>query len=307
MRWSYAVLAIAFAAYGEASLLRGRTQELEQSGDWAALAEAEAEDQSFLLHQIDQMESQLVELQHYLEAVGRKPVMAGLQISAAPVNKTAKAAVKSVAKTSEPKKETKVAAKKEDEDPAKMLASMHIPNLGKGLMGKAALAPMLAMLKGMYTDTKQRIAEQNTREDKSKKWFTSKEAEHKQKLESIEAKFKAHKLNEEFHTNETRDENRYFNYWERCRQRQHRGFHTNLKIQHAMMTKVKKMIDMYEKALSPKAADQATAKKEVAQMTGMPEIVFLQRSVSDFCHESLVEVRKERSELQQWATEGVAF
>lgn len=315
MRWSFVVLAVAFAVRGEASQLRGRTESLEQSGDWAALAEAEAEDQRFLLHQIDQTESQLVQLQHYLEAVGRKPaVLAGLQISATPVNKTAKVSVKPAAKPAEPKKEVKeVAAKTEKAEPEadaaadKMLASMHLGSAAKGLMGKAALAPMLAMLKGLYSDSKQRISEQNTREDKSKKWFTSKEAEHKQKLATIEDRFKAHKLSEEFHTNETRDENRYFSYWERCRQRQHRQFHTNLKIQHAMMTKVKKMIDMYEKALSTKASDQAAAKKEVAQMSGMPEIVFLQQSVSDFCHQSLAEVRKERTELQEWATNGLVF
>merc|ERR1719316_1109566 len=144
------------------------------------------------------------------------------------------------------------------------------------LKGKMALAPMLAMLKGLYDDSKSRIAEQNVREEKSKKWFAGKEAEHKAKLATIEGRFQNHTLSEEFRTNETRDENRYFNYWERCRQRQHRQFHTNLKIQHAMMTKVKKMINMYEKALSPKATDQAQAKKQLGQMTGMPEIVFLQ-------------------------------
>merc|ERR1719453_1016431 len=152
---------------------------------------------------------------------------------------------------------------------------------------------------GLYQDSKDRISQQNAREEKSKKWFTEKEADHKAKLASIEGKFQNHTLSEEFRTNETRDENRYFNYWERCRQRQHRQFHTNLKIQHAMMTKVKKMIDMYEKALSPKAADQTQAKKQLSQMTGMPEIVFLQKSVVEFCKDTLAEVQKERDELHK--------
>merc|ERR1719426_480556 len=155
-------------------------------------------------------------------------------------------------------------------DPAKLVASLGIPSLK--LKGKAALAPMLAMLKGLYDDSKSRIAQQNTREEKSKKWFAAKEAEHKAKMDSIEGKFKNHTLSEEFRTNETRDENRYFGYWSRVRERQHRQFHTNLKIQHAMMNKVKKMVDMYEKTLSPKVIDQAAAKKQIAQMTGMPEI-----------------------------------
>jgi len=121
-------------------------------------------------------------------------------------------------------------------------------------------------------------------------------------MDTIEGKFKNHTLSEEFRTNETRDETRYFTYWSRCRERQHRQFHTNLKIQHAMMMKTKKMIDMYENAISTKPADQAKAKKELQSASGgMPEIVFLQQSVGSFCRDSLVEVRKERAELQDLA------
>merc|ERR1719158_2524616 len=142
------------------------------------------------------------------------------------------------------------------------MASLGIPSMTsmKGIKGVAALVPMLGMLKGLYQDSKDRITQQNTREEKSKKWFAEKEAEHKAKLEQIEGKFKNHTLSEEFRTNETRDENRYFNYWSRCRERQHRQFHTNLKIRHAMMMNTKKMIDTYEKALSTKPSDQQAAR-----------------------------------------------
>merc|ERR1719158_2824215 len=142
------------------------------------------------------------------------------------------------------------------------MASLGIPSMTsmKGIKGVAALAPMLAMLKGLYQDSKDRISQQNAREEKSKKWFADKEAEHKAKLATIEGRYKNGTLSEEFHTNETRDENRYFSYWSRCRERQHRQFHTNLKIQHAMMMKTKKMIDVYEKALSSKPSDQAAAR-----------------------------------------------
>merc|ERR1719359_1153740 len=187
-------------------------------------------------------------------------------------------------------------------DPAKLVASLGLPNMGGGKAKSAAmLVPMLGMLKGLYQDSKDRISQQNAREEKSKKWFADKEAEHKAKLAKIEGKFKNGTLSEEFRTNETRDETRYFSYWSRCRERQHRQFHTNLKIQHAMMNKVKKMIDMYEKTLSGKASDQEQAKKQLGQVAGgMPEIVFLQEAqhtVATFCSESLAEVRKERVEL----------
>ena len=84
-------------------------------------------------------------------------------------------------------------------------------------------------------------------------------------------------MNDEFYTNETRDETRMWKYWEGCRTRQHSQFHTSLKIQHATMTKVKTMIDMYEKTISGKA-DQKKIKKElnVASGGGMPDIVFIQ-------------------------------
>jgi len=245
--------------------------------------------------------------------VAKKEVVT--QVAKTPVKEVAK-----IAKTSA-KKDTK------DMDTAKLAKEIGMPNMPslssvKGLKGAMALAPMLAMLKGLYEDSKDRISQQNVREEKSKKWFAEKEVEHKAKVASIEGKFANHTLSEEFRTNETRDETRYFSYWSRCRERQHRQFHTNLKIQHGMMMKTKKMMDMYEKALSPKADDQAQAKKMLHQQTGMPEIVFLQNDDFDavrsqvfaFCTESLDEVQKERvevhkdSELQkQLARDGVTY
>lgn len=284
---------------------------MEASGEWAVLAEAESEDRSFLLGQLDETENELVKLQSSLEVAGRSTGgLVGLQISASPEVKPAARApeTKPVAKVAPAavKKEAAKPAKKEM-DPEKMMASVSVAGLK--LKGAAALAPMLAMLKGLYQDSKDRIAQQNAREEKSKKWFATKEGEHKEKLDKIEGKFKNGTLSQEFRTNETRDETRYFTYWSRCRERQHRQFHTNLKIQHAMMMKTKKMVDMYEKALSPKAEDQAQAKKALSGATGMPEIVFLQevqRTVGSFCRDSLAEVRKERVELQEMAHESLA-
>merc|ERR1719247_3519129 len=81
-----------------------------------------------------------------------------------PVNATA--AVKPTVKAPEAKKEKAAvatnAAKKDaaqETDPAAVMASLHLPSLK--LKGKAALAPMLAMLKGLYEDSKDRISQQN--------------------------------------------------------------------------------------------------------------------------------------------------
>merc|ERR1719230_1585819 len=101
------------------------------------------------------------------------------------------------------------------------------------------------------------------------------------------ARAKNHTLSDEFLKNETRDENRLWAYWEKVRERQHRQFHTSLKIQHGMMTKVKTMMDMYEKAMSG-GAKSAEVKKELAHVEGgAPEVVFLDVSeVSHFVSES---------------------
>jgi glutaredoxin 2 len=308
---------------GDAKVLRGQSDSyalsVESSGDWATYAQAESEDRNFLLEQLDDTESELVKLQQFLVNVEQTSgVLAGLQLSATPGKKNVTEPVanrkidadkkKTIAPVADAKVDAAALAASAAADPMKLVASLSMPN--SKIKNIAALAPMLAMLKGLYADSKDRISQQNTREEKSKKWFSDKEAEHKRRMDTIEAKFKNHTLSEEFRTNETRDENRYFSYWSRCRERQHRQFHTNLKIQHAMMNKVKKMIDMYEKTLSGKASDQEAAKKQLGQVTGgMPEIVFLQdaqRSVSSFCSESLGEVRKARGELQQMAREILA-
>lgn len=329
MRRSTVALILSFAVCSKGAVLRGHAEslsaQLQESGDWAALSEAaqaELEDKRFLLTQLDETDSQLKKLQELAELL-------------VPVNKTATGAAIPAVKMPEVKKTTAPAAKMEGStqmsmkkkesktsaqqirqgsDPSKMSASLGMPVLPKlsavkGMKNQAALAPMLAMLHGLYDESKERISQQNVREEKSKKWFAEKEAEHKAKLAKIEGSFANHtnwqRDAEEFRTNETRDETRYFTYWQRCRERQHRQFHTNLKIQHAMMVKAKKMIDVYEKALSPKASDQLQAKKQLGQITGMPEVVLLQdfddvkEQVVQFCSSTLSEVWKWRQQLHQ--------
>jgi len=315
--------ALLFSVPADGAVLRATSRReasdaKEGSSDWAVYMKAESEDRSFLMNQLDGTEAELLQLQKLAQAITQQTAVVSepaKKNASAPAKETVKAVAKNATKLAA-KKEEKASSKApkipseealKDMDPAKLVASLGIPSLN--LKGKASLAPMLAMLKGLYEDSKGRISEQNAREEKSKKWFAAKEAEHKAKLDKIEEKWKNHKLSDEFHTNETRDESRYFSYWQRCRERQHRQFHTNLKIQHAMMQKVKMMIGMYEKTLSGKAGDQEQAKKQLSQVSGggMPEVVLLQeagKTVLNFCRESLDEVRKEKSNLRQMANEG---
>jgi len=168
----------------------------------------------------------------------------------------------------------------------------------------ADLAPALAMLKGMYDDVKARISSLNAREKQSKQRFAAKEADHKAKLEQIEFKCNHTRLSAEFCRNETRDENRFFKYWTGVRERQHRQFHTSLKIQHGMMQKVKGMIDMYDKAMHGTSAQKEQVKQELSHGTGggLPEVVLfqtMQHEVAAFCKESLEEVHREQQTLHQ--------
>jgi len=167
----------------------------------------------------------------------------------------------------------------------------------------ADLVPALAMLTNLYEDGKKRIAALNAREKQSKQWFTDKEAAHSAQLKKIEAYFKdkRHTLSEAFHNNETREENRFFDYWRRVREREHRQFHTSLKIQHATMGKEKDMIEMYKKAISGDT-NRDQVRRELAKVGGglAPEIVFLQgvrRATARYCREALAEVRAAHAEL----------
>jgi len=168
---------------------------------------------------------------------------------------------------------------------------------------KADLMPALGMLKSLYEDGKQRIAQLNAREKKSKADFEEKETRHKARIAQIEARVKNHTLSEEFSKNETFDENRLFKYWQGVRERQHRQFHTSLKLQHGTLNKVKNMIEVYEKTLSGKA-DKAEIKKDLANVGVAPVVVLLQKAWREqlpFLTGALEEVRKARAELRRGA------
>jgi len=167
----------------------------------------------------------------------------------------------------------------------------------------ADLAPALAMLNGLYDDGKARISSLNAREKQSKQRFAQKEADHKAKLEKIAFKCNHTHLSPEFCRNETKDENRFFKYWTGVRERQHRGFHTSLKIQHGMMQRVKGMIDMYDKAMHGTSAQKQQVKQELSHGTGrgLPEVVLFQtmrHEVAAFCNEALKEVHHEQQTLR---------
>jgi len=258
-----AALAAACAPHGAAAVkvaARGQVAASALSAEWRGCLEAEAEDERFWASEWSELEAELVQI----EAAANGTVTA-----AAPKKEHARSPLAGLKLNLEPK-------------------------------NPADLVPALAMLKGLYEDGKARISALNAREKESKRKFEEKQAAHTKRMQEIEGKFKDHKLSAEFRTNETRDENRFWNYWEKVRERQHRQFHTSLKIQHGTLEKVKQMIDMYEKTIAGKA-DKAQVAKQLGMVGGgMPEVVFLQeasRALASYCHEALLEVRSERQAL----------
>jgi len=250
---------------------------LRSSGSSASssLLQAEAEDRRFWSGQWDVLESELQRLAAAVDTVGDNSsahVAAGKE--AGPSNDT----------------------KRHHVNP---LAGIKL-NLNP--KSTADLLPALAMLKSLYEEGKQNIANLNERERQSKKFIEEKEAQHKKKLAEIEAKFKRGVLSAEFHTNETRDEQRSWTYWTHVRERQHHQFHTSLKIQHATMLKEKNMIEMYEKTIAGTADQKQVVRDLNKESGGTVEVVLLQRAGSalkEYCAGALAEVRQERSELQR--------
>merc|ERR1719313_2514354 len=133
---------------------------------------------------------------------------------------------------------------------------------------------MLDMLEGLYGDQKKRIGDLNKKEEESKKYFAKQQAEFNSRIKEITDKHNRHRLSDEFFKNETRDYTRQFKYWEGVRERNHKQFHTALKITHGMMQREKDMISKYEAAISMKMPEDT---KKVAAPVEAPEVVLMQQ------------------------------
>jgi len=248
----------------------------ELNREWKSCQEAESEDTHFWSSELSAMETELLQLQ---AAVGGQPVVAA-------TGKPAAAAAKPPKKN--PRHVNPLAGLKLNLEPKTA----------------ADLVPALSMLKGLYEDGKERIGKLNAREQDSKKKFEAKQAQHEQRIAVINARLKNGSLSKEFGTNETRDENRLWTYWEHVRERQHRQYHTSLKIQHGTLSKEKQMIEMYEKTIAAKESKKQLAQefRKIAGPQVAPEVVFMQQTkvaVARYCQEELAELRSSKAALLQ--------
>lgn len=199
-------------------------------------------------------------------------------------------------RTGKSKKELAVAASKEQAKRSS-LTLMTGKKINLNAKKVADLLPELAMLKGLYAEGKERISQLNAKETQSKQRFEAQQRQHSARLATIEARFKK----TDFHTNETKDENRNFTYWEKVRAHQHRQFYTSLKIQRGTMEKEKIMIDAYEQTIAG-TDDRAQIQKEIANVSGEQDVVFVQvalRSAAKYFSDALFEVRAAKEKMRK--------
>jgi hypothetical protein len=261
---------------------------------WRSLVQTESTDRQFWASEWAGLEATLLQLEANAdEQVTPTFFLFGLvahsAIQVAPTHKTARTSA-----TGKSKQELAVAANKEEAKRSSLLTGKKI-NLNPKKV--ADLLPTLAMLKGLYAEGNEKITQLNAKEKQSKQLFEAYQTQHLARLATIEARFRK----TDVHTNETRDENRIFNYWRKVRDHQHRQFHTSLKIQHGTMEKENMMIDAYEQTITG-TANKAQVQKEIAKVSGEPEVVSLQvawRSAARYFSDALSEVRAAKEEMRQ--------
>lgn len=171
-------------------------------------------------------------------------------------------------------------------------------------MEDAGMSGELELLKGMYADSKVRIAHLNAREAKSKAKSKEHEAFDSQRLSEINSL----RVSGSLRQHELGEENYFGSYWKRVRARNLKQYHTCLNIQHNMMKQERTMMDMYERTLGGTAEGMAQVSNELGDGSAS-DAAFLQstrRSTLIFCQEALATVQTARAELRLMADLSVA-
>lgn len=173
-----------------------------------------------------------------------------------------------------------------------------------------ALDPMVALLNGLYEDSKKRIVELSQREEKSKQSFADRVKTHNTHLASIEAEFRGHQhVPAALRANDTAlkehlldEENYFMKYWGRVRERNRKQFHTFLKIQHGLMDRLKAMSSECQNAASQQASrgTRVVAPEVAALLQHRQRSKDLAIDALSFAHEALGELEIQRRELAEW-------
>lgn len=176
-------------------------------------------------------------------------------------------------------------------------------SVGAPLGASAELEPMAEMLDSLYEESKKRIVKINQQESQSKQRFLDHQNSDKKRMAEIEGEFKSRhgqhmtaalQANDTALKNHLEDEENFFmKYWGRVRERNHKQYHTFLKIQHGLMDRLKSMREAYQNTATPQVTQSAdSAQPEVAAAALIQHQSFVQ--------EALEEVKSLHDELSSW-------
>jgi len=157
----------------------------------------------------------------------------------------------------------------------------------------------LAILDGAYEESKKRVVQLNQHESISKQRYLGHQKEDQERVAALDAEFKVSNgqhMSAALQANNTalkahlEDEETFFRkYWERVRSRNHKQFHTCLKIQHGLMDRLKTMREAYR---------QAETQQAVAVQPEVAAAALIQHQ--SFVHEALGEVAALHKESASW-------
>lgn len=128
----------------------------------------------------------------------------------------------------------------------------------------AVLSKEQDVLQGLFAHLKKNIKHFNEEETKGKKDNARRVKELQAKLKRDQEQLKSGKLSKFMHealVNRTRLEEHELQYWSRGREIEHSMFHSNLKMSHGLMQRVKTVMEAYTQALSKGAVDPKVLKE----------------------------------------------
>lgn len=144
---------------------------------------------------------------------------------------------------------------------------------------KESLHKQEGKLQDLFKHLKVNIASFNKRESDSRHSSQKMVEKLKKRLAEDQARLKEKNITafeHEMLTNRTRTEEHEIKYWSRGRELQHNMFHSNLKLTHGLMSRVKMVMDAYQDVLAKGALDPKVAQALHSTSMMLPK-AFLQK------------------------------
>jgi len=169
------------------------------------------------------------------------------------------------------------------------LAGLQLVGSHEAPSDSATMASEAELLNGFYEDSKKRIVQLNQHEAVSKQRYLEHQATDRARVSEIESEFRGKHADSALKAHLEDEEGFFKKYWERVRARNHKQFHTCLKIQHGLMDRLGSMREAYKQAAEQPAM---AVQPEVAASALIQHQSFVQ--------EALVEVAAQQALLASW-------